>query len=207
MAKSEGTGTPLDLSYSLIVIVIPGAFALAPFGLGSCILFPKLFEFYDEHQATANVVLFAFAVLVGLIFENLGTHFEVRWDDDLEDQYAVQENWYGYLARVTEHEPVAYDYIKRMVTNLYFELSMTFAIPCCLVGLALVLAWEPAPLNSYLVRVPLLALGLAFTWFFYVSARSSHEVLCKTRREVNKRLDVQAAAASGKSTDSLTPRC
>jgi len=106
---------------------------------------------------------------------------------------------------VTQHEPVAYDYIKRMVTNLYFELSMTFAIPSCLIGLAAVLSWEPPPFNSYLARIPLLALGLAFTWFFYISARASHEVLCKTRREVNKRLDARAAAANDESVDPGAP--
>jgi hypothetical protein len=191
MSKSEGGAIPLDLSRSLIVIIIPGAVALTPLGLWLTALYPSLIAFYEAHQATSNVVVFVSSVLAGLVIENIMTWLEVRWDREREKTYEVAENWYKYLARVTEHEPAGYGYLRRMWTTLYFELAMLVAAPVLLIGLAIVLRWEPAPFNNCLARIALALLGIASGCFFYSAAKDSHGVLCKTRMEINTRLDAR----------------
>jgi hypothetical protein len=196
MAKSESTGLPLDLSRSLLVIIIPGAVATTPWILLLSLKYESLIKFYDDHEVTGNVVLFVLAVLVGSIIENLGTIFEVRWDMERESTLNVTENWYKYLSRVNEHEPVGYNYLSSMATTLYFELSMMFALPSLFIGLALVFEIDA---HLWPVGTALLAFGigaLLCAFYFYRWAKDSHQVLCKTRLEINKRLDAAPSSHS-----------
>jgi hypothetical protein len=132
--------------------------------------------------------------LAGLVIENIITRFEIMWDGDREHRYQVEANWYNYLARTMEHEPVGYEYLKRMWTTLYFELAMLFAAPVFLIGLAIVLRWEPPPFDNLVTRIVLAVMGALSGWFFYFAAKDSHGVLCKTRLEINMRLDAREAS-------------
>jgi hypothetical protein len=55
--------------------------------------------------------------------------------------------------------------------------------------LGIVVRWEPAPFNNGIVGIALATLGILAGWFFHSAARDSHAVLCKTRSEINTRLD------------------
>jgi len=101
MAKAESPGLPLDLSRSLLVIIIPGAVATTTWVLFLSLQYQSVLTFYDAHEVTGNVVLFVLSVLCGSIIENFGTSIEVGWDSERESALHVSDNWYKYLARVT----------------------------------------------------------------------------------------------------------
>src|SRR5260370_14554158 len=106
MSKPESTGLPLDLSRSLLVIIIPGAVATTAWGLLLCFQYPSVIAFYGSHEVTGNIVLFVVAVLCASVIENFGTNIEVKWYRQRRTHFDVTENWYNYSATVTQHEPV-----------------------------------------------------------------------------------------------------
>jgi hypothetical protein len=142
---------------------------------------------FDSNTSLGNLVLFGAAAVAGTVLQELGTFVEVRWDREREEALAVDENWFSYLSRTLEHEPVGYRYLSRLATTLYFELSMMVATPVFFAG-ATVLAVRRFPDLSILLSVSgMAALGISLA-FFRWQARTTHETLCKTRRELNKRL-------------------
>jgi hypothetical protein len=185
---------PLTLSRSLIVVLVPGIVAIAPWTFLFAMNAPRTTSVYDTHQAAGNALLFALVVIVGSVFEGLGTHLEVWWDNQREKEFEVQENWYVYLAQTPSAEPVGFRYLSRSVTTMYFELSMVFASLFMLVGGAVIfttLDWEWANWIASILGL----FALLLPWFFYAQAHDSHKNLCKVRRELAKRLPKEPADA------------
>ena len=182
---------PLTLTRSLLVVLIPGLVALAPWLLLAVQSWPDLKTTYAEYTGAANVVLFALVVLIGSVFEGLATHVEVRWDRQRESEFNILENWYAYLASCAP-EPVGNRYIARMVTTFYFELAMLWASIAFLVGAA-TNVWLSSV--RYPLKAALLVLGAAVGAAFYFrwQARCSHQVLCEVRRELAARAAKAAA--------------
>jgi predicted transporter len=176
---------PTDLTRSLLVVLIPGAIGSAPW------LFWLLLitQGYPERYSTiANVVGFGVAVILGLFFETLGTWIELGWDKEKDEKFQIKENWYIYLSRCSSPEPVGHRYLSRLVTGLYFELTMMVAVvPFSIGATALLFMRFPEQREVFL---PLVALGAAaLVIYFWYNARVTHELLCKTRLELNQRLD------------------
>jgi hypothetical protein len=72
---------------------------------------------------------------------------------------------------------------------MYFELAMMFATPSLFVGLSIVFElkihiWRP---GAAAIIFGIIALGSGY--YFHKWAKDSHEVLCRTRRQINDRLD------------------
>lgn len=174
---------PITLTRSLMVILVPGLIALAPWLMFVMYRWPGAAELYNRHSALANVGLFAAVVICGAAFEGLGSSLEARWDRKREAEFQVRENWFSYLAR-TPPEPVGHRYISRMVTTLYFELSMAWATAiffgaCGALAMLLGLPnW--APFVSF-------AFAIAGVVYFRWQASCTHKVLCETRAELNRR--------------------
>jgi hypothetical protein len=96
------------------------------------------------------------------------------------------ENWYTYLSRQLDPEPVGFRYLSRMVTTLYFELGMLFATPIFAEGTGVAVAhFYPQRTCPIVALANVVAIGFIayFTW----QARETHLVLCRTRKEINDR--------------------
>jgi hypothetical protein len=142
---------------------------------------------FDQNRVIANALLFAVVAVVGSLFEGLGSLIEVRWDKERESKHDVKENWYRYLSRQFDSEPVGYRYLSRLATTLYFELSMLFAVPLFLVGSGLLAALRFREYACAIVISSALAVVVLAVYFWW-QARCTHEVLCETRREINRRI-------------------
>jgi hypothetical protein len=176
---------PMTLTRSLLTILIPGLVAIAPWLLILVQHTPATLGF-DKYVVLANALVFASAATVGSIFESIGTGAEVEWDKELEAEFAVEENWYAYLAKSFEKEPVGYRYLSRLVTSLYFELSMRIAVPVFVFG-ACILACLRFQDLLVLIAVASLAIAVILGRYFHRQARHTHRVICETRLEFNKR--------------------
>ncbi|MEO8379092.1 MAG: hypothetical protein ABI779_05470 [Acidobacteriota bacterium] len=177
---------PTDLSRSALTILIPGAVAVAPWLL-ALVQYTRATLGFDSYTSLGNLVLFGAAAVVGTILQEFGSFVEVRWDREREDALAVHENWYSYLSRILEHEPVGYRYLSRLATTLYFELSMMFATPTFLAGATLLAMLRFPGSRMWIVIAGIVTLGVSVL-FFRWQARETHKTLCETRRELNKRL-------------------
>ncbi len=176
---------PLTLSRSVLTILVPGIVAVAPWALAIAQLASTTLH-YDDYSVLGNLVLFAAIVVAGSTCESLGSVLETRWDRSREAAFAVEENWYAYLARTFETEPVGYQYISRLVTTLYSSW------PC---------SWPPwRSCRAAGCSARCVFQDTRWIWrgsdsgrcigvsYLYWQAHSTHEVLCKTRRELNQRL-------------------
>lgn len=141
---------------------------------------------FRTYPTLANALVFAFAALAGSFFETQGSRLEVAWDKEREETYAVQENWFVYLSRVYENEPVGYRYISRLVTTLYSELAMIYAAPLFALGASILAAIRFQSL-SLVIAIFGLALAVASGFYFYRQARCTHDVICQARKEINAR--------------------
>src|SRR3979490_266949 len=111
---------PTTLTRSLLVVLIPGIVAIAPWLL-ALVQYTTATLGFATNAPVGSALVFSAAAVAGSVLEGLASHIEVRWDRQLESQFAVHENWYAYLSRTFDHEPVGYRYLSRMVTTLYFE--------------------------------------------------------------------------------------
>jgi hypothetical protein len=177
---------PTTLTRSLLVVLIPGLVAIAPWLL-ALVQYTSATLGLDKYESLGYALIFSAAAVAGSILEGLASHLEVRWDRRLEEKFSVQENWYRYLSRTFDHEPVGYRYLSRMVTTLYFELSMLFAIPIFGSGAALLAALR-FPRYQTVILICSIPLVIAAIFYFRWQAHCTHRVLCETRNELNRRL-------------------
>jgi hypothetical protein len=179
---------PLNLTRSILSIIIPGGVAVAPWLVLVHSGWPNFSSLYSEFPLLFNGVIFGVVVILGTVFESFGSAKEVRWDKKLEEELGVTENWYRYLARTVDPEPVAHRYVSRLVTNLYFELTMKYATMMFALGASLIALFSGSRFNI-LAAIGLIVSGLALSFFFETQAKKSHRVLCETRKELTDRID------------------
>ena len=173
---------PMTLTRSLMTILIPGVVAAAPWFL-ILIQHTQATLGFDKNPIIANAVLFSAVAVLGSIFEGIGTHIETKWDRDLESEYDVLRRWYRYLNHQSEHEPVAFRYLSRLVTTLYFELSMLIAVPIFIIGACILSALRFPSFICFIVSSGLILLVLSI-WYFHMQAKNTHNGICKIRMNI-----------------------
>ncbi len=178
---------PITLTRSILVVLIPGLVALAPWALWMATQLGNIDALYESYTTLINASLVGAAVIIGSLIQGLVSHLEVKWDKEREEQYQVRENWFAYLAQQCSSEPVGFRYISRMFTTMYFELSMMVAAPLSLVGIAF-LIYEHVSSCKTLGAGSFLVLAIVVVWYLYRAAYSTHRVLCEARKELNARL-------------------
>ena len=180
---------PITLTRTVLAVLIPGGIALIAWILLFLIQIDteSANSFYHSYTIPINLCFFAATVIVGTVLEGINTHIEVLWDKEREEEYLVIENWYAYLSCTPNKEPVAFQYISRLVTTMYYELGMMFAGVSFGVGVsAIICKLKPEHFQCYAILV--LTLSWASIMYFYWQAKKTHEVLCKTRKELVGRL-------------------
>lgn len=186
---------PTTLTRSLLVVVLPGLLALLPWALWFASRMGGFDDIYEKFPTLVHGVLVALGVLIGSIGESEMTKHEYRWDEELEDKYQVQDNWYAYLADEHEHEPVGFRYISRRVTTMYFELAMSWAAPLAILGTA-GFYQENFAGWALIATFALIALAIGANLFFKRCAKQTHDVLCRIRQELIKRMEQTRSVAS-----------
>jgi hypothetical protein len=149
----------------------------------------------ENYKTLAQAMGFAVIAVAGLVCESLGTWIEVRWDKERDLEFQVDENWFAYLALTISPEPVGYRYLSRLATMLYFELSMMSATVFSSIGLGTLL-YLRFPERSCLSAAMTVAIPAVIIVWFTFDARKTHQVLCKTRRELNQRLAKSSTKSS-----------
>lgn len=185
---------PIDLTRSILVVLIPGAVAVCPWLLFAVMYTDATLGYDGTSDVLSNAFVFAVVSIAGLTCESLGTRLEVRWDTEREKSYLVSVNWYAYLASHLEPEPIGYKYLSRLATMMYFELAMLVALLPFSVGTTLLIyrRYEPSAICLVIVAF---ALTVLIGWYFWWNAKTTHEVLCRTRRELNVRWDPENASS------------
>ncbi|TNJ35786.1 hypothetical protein [Arenimonas terrae] len=175
----------MTLTRSILTVLIPGLIAISPWLL-LLVQQTSATLGFGEFTTLANALVFASAAVAGTFFEAQGSKLEVAWDREREDKHQVKENWFNYLSRVVESEPVGYRYLSRLATTLYFELAMIYAAPMFALG-AITLAAARFPDFAVVIFIAGSVLAVVSGFYFHRQARCTHEVLCETRKELNKR--------------------
>ena len=191
---------PLNLTRSILVILVPGVIALSPWLLLLVDKYEHIWELYVKLPLPFNAVVFAIIVVFGSTVEGLMSYLEKRWDKQASegpkpepDNDWLNIDWYDYLAyKRGDCEPVAYRYISRKVTELYFEMVMVVASPLSIAGV-LVLAYFHG-LNACAAIIGAIAMGLLLTVAFYKFARDTHCVLYEVRHAIMVRLSTGSTA-------------
>ncbi len=176
---------PMTLTRSILTILIPGLIAISPWML-LLVQHTSATLGFGEFTTLANALVFASAAVVGTFFEAQGSNLEVAWDKERDAAHQVKENWFNYLSRVVENEPVGYRYLSRLATTLYFELAMIYATPIFVFG-AVILAAVRFPDFALVLFIAGLTLAVVSGFYFHRQARCTHDVLCETRKELNAR--------------------
>jgi hypothetical protein len=190
--RGAQTSLPLTATRSVLTVFVPGVVAISPWLL-ALVQHTSATLGFEEAPTLAHTMLFAVVVVVGTVCQGFGSYMESAWDKQRDAELQVTENWYAYLARPLEHEPVGYRYLSRLVTTMYFELSMAFALPFFVAG-AFVLAILRFP-NFYWLAATIATILFPTTiGFFCWQASDTHRRICETRREIVRRLDSYLAA-------------
>jgi hypothetical protein len=178
---------PLTLTRSLLVVIVPGIVAIAPWLFWAIREWPDVKHLYSSFPVPFNAFALAIVIVTGSVFEGLGSVLEARWDNEREADHQVKENWHGYLARVCKHEPVGFRYLSGLATSFYFELAMILASLSFFLGLAF-LCLVSGLQQGRVFGVIFVIIALGSAWYFRWQARCSHQVLCATRQELNRRM-------------------
>jgi hypothetical protein len=141
---------------------------------------------YKDYPVLLHAAIIGLAVILGSVFEGAVSHLEARWDKQRDKEWEVRKNWFYYLAQKSESEPIGFKYMGRMVTTMYFELSMMVASPISLTGVA-VLAYANVQSFAAAWSALFILAAVALAVFFWWQAKCSHLVLCETRKEINAR--------------------
>ncbi len=178
---------PITLTRSLLVILIPGGISMIPWLITVAIISEKNLSFYTSYSLLFNILGFAMAVIVGMFFEGFNTFIECRWDKEREEKYLVNKNWYDYLSFKYEKEPVGFRYLSNRVTTMYFEMAMVWTSLIFSTGL-IFLIYIINSKSKIVYLMVIVVLAFISISYFYRQAKNTHEVLCKTRMEINRRL-------------------
>lgn len=187
-----GMEMPMTLTRSFFAVILPGIVAIAPWALYSLQEIPGLADLYKAYIAPVQICAFSLVVVAGGVIEALGTYMEKMWDvrvgagpEPSGSEDWLEKDWYDYLVKqFGDDEPVAYRYLSRKVTELYFELGLMVAAPIGMLGILLILKSHTSSivLCLSLMLVPILVL------VFWRFAKDTHEVLYDTRYRIVRRL-------------------
>ena len=177
---------PASITRSTVTVLVPGVVALAPWLL-ALVQHTDATLGFNDYPTLAHAVFISAVIVAGTICEGFGTFLESTWDRKREEELEVREHWYAYLSKGFDKEPVAYRYLSRLVTTMYFELAMFFAVPSFVIG-AGCLAFLRFPTYFWLELAVVLTLAGGAMAFFSWQAHITHEVICTTRREVMRRI-------------------
>ena len=120
----------------LTMIVIPGAFSVAPFIAVLSFHFPRFGQFARAETNLFLLTLLFVITAAGFVLEDLGSRIEDYWDAKLNNKYPGRaEFWHEYLRLKIQDEYIGQRYLRTIYIRFKFELSMAPGLFCFLIGL------------------------------------------------------------------------
>lgn len=108
----------------IVITLVPGIMAAAPFVFVSLHFYPMLFNEFERYQIFYITIMLAIIIAVGLVLEDFGSRLEVSfWNDISTDK--DDDNWYEYLNKPRTNAP-SDSYIRSIVMRMKFESSFAF---------------------------------------------------------------------------------
>lgn len=177
---------PFTLTRSILVILLPGAITLSPYLFNLLYTLPQFMAWYDGHKTESYFFVFSAAVIIGSVYEGISSIVEVKLDNCLKKTHPdIDKEWYNYLCRNNSSEPVAYRYISRRATTMYFEFSMAYSMIFLGYGFSLNLD-RIGFFNDCLQKPAFIMIFWVLFYYFFRQAMSTHSVLSKIRSELYK---------------------
>lgn len=172
----------VTLTRSLLTVVVPGIVATSPWLL-ALVQYTDATLGFDKNVGLGSGLVFALVVVIGSFCEGAGTYVEHAWDSRLEAELEVEEHWQRYLNYAGEKEPVVFRYLSRLVTTLYYELSMMFAVLFSWPGVTVLSALR---FSSYACLIAVLGtlLTIGAVLYFFIQARNTHRGMCTLRKKM-----------------------
>ncbi len=133
------SGLKSDTYRYLVTNFIPGAIGAIPLVLLAIAEAPDTKGMLTTSPLFSGLTLLCAAVLLGMLFEDVGSHVElIHWNRLTKNDPAADDEWYAYLRTSTKDEPVGHRYLDTVQMRLKFELSMFPALCALIVGLTVV---------------------------------------------------------------------
>ena len=175
---------PFTLTRSILVILLPGALTISPFLFYVLYSSEAFTAWFEAHTTESYFFVFAAAVIVGSFFEGISSVIEVKLDDLLKSKYPnLEKEWYSYLCTSHANEPVAYRYISRRATTMYFEFSMAYSM--VFIGYGFSLNLDRIGFFTECFQKPLFILMFwVLAYYFFRQAQGTHNVLSRIRSEL-----------------------
>lgn len=172
-----------------VILVIPGAIAVAPYLFLLIHFFPSIVIFFSERTSLAWMVGSGAIIAAGLIIEDVGSEIEARLLDRFqENRQQHEDDWFAYLCIAFVSEPVGHRYLRTIVLKLKYELHMAIGFLLFMLGL-----WWVNYCESFLTCSSLLGISLVLLlvcsyllWESYSSARVLGRVRHKILEGVKK---------------------
>src|SRR5258708_512858 len=131
-----------DVFRPIVTLLIPGGIAILPFFLFAIWMFPSLAALVGANHTETAMILTLIVIGVGLVCEDLGSHYETRLDNKAKSNDSTFDSvWFEYLRKAFDPDPVGRRYLRTLVTRLKFELGCFAAFLFCFVGLFLLLSF------------------------------------------------------------------
>ncbi len=177
---------PFTLTRSILVILLPGAITLSPYLFNLLYTLPQFAAWYESHKTESYFFVFSAAVIIGSVYEGISSIAEVQLDKIIKKNNSnLDKEWYSYLCRNNSSEPVAYRYISRRATTMYFEFSMAYSM--VFVGYGIALNLDHIDFFHGCFQKPAFVLiFFVLSYYFFRQAMGTHSVLSKIRSELYK---------------------
>ncbi len=119
----------------IVITLIPGGFALLPYGALGYLCNNKVATYFESHQSGVMILYAFLSIAVGLILEDFGSRIEAFYDRIANKPDSTHiKDWNTYLRTYFDKEPIGVSYIKSLVLRLKFELSFSLSIFVFLIG-------------------------------------------------------------------------
>lgn len=159
---------------AVVITLIPGAFALAPFIIFFYIKSSKLSTIIDGNLLGASLVYIFISIAIGMVLEDIGARIEFLFGCIvLKKEADYMNNWDTYLRTHFQNRQVGEGYINSVVMRMKFELSFSVALIVMEIGIMLLNTTSQGFWNGLFIKASLITLALSayLAWEAYESVK------------------------------------
>lgn len=155
----------------VMTILLPGLVAVSTWVVGLLQRFSIMRSLAESRRVETGIIVVLAGLAIGEILEDLGSHIETKFDDIRDKQNPLfKKEWYDYLSKSFEHDPIGRGYIRSLVIRLKFEFGLSLGLCVCAFG---VFSTQMSLWTKLIVAVVLLGGSGGLRW----EARQTHLTL------------------------------
>lgn len=173
----------------MMTILLPGLVAISTLLVGLLQRFDTLQHLAESKRLETGLAVFLIALACGEILEDVGSHIETRFDNQLKRKSEhFDTEWYDYLSSSFQNDIVGKGYLDSLVIRLKFEFGLALGLLGCAAGL-----WATFLPTYWSVGLTVLCAGVA--GYLFWEAHETHGTLAKLRHEMLIRIKRNETAA------------